>query len=96
VLAPVRAGAAQVAAALRPGGEVFFHDAHPVLGCLDAALRWRESCFREELVQLGEVVTSAVDAGLVVVALVEAPAERNRQDPRVPGEFLLRARKPAA
>jgi hypothetical protein len=42
-------------------------------------------------------VTTIVDAGLVVTRLDELPSDRRwrRQDPRVPGEFVLLARKPA-
>ena len=96
VLGSAATPARQVAAALRPGGEFVLYDTHPVLGCLDAALRWRESYFREGALPLGAIVTSVARAGFVVVSLDEAPAvERRRQDPRVPAEFMLRARKPA-
>jgi len=39
------AWAAGVASALRTGGELLLYDAHPVLQCLDASLRWREDYF---------------------------------------------------
>lgn len=52
---------------------------------------------RERFWQLGQIVTAIADAGLVVTRLDEVPSDRRRQrqDPRVPGEFLLLARKPA-
>lgn len=110
-----------VAAALRSGGELLLHDGHPVVHCLDAALRWRESYFRSEVEtnvgwehfrlpgpeaterkherfwQLGQIVTAVASAGLVVVQLDELPSDRHwrRQDPRVPGEFVLLAAKRA-
>lgn len=110
-----------VVTALKPGGQLLLYDGHPVVTCLDAALRWRESYFRTELEpnvgwehfelpgpeatevkferfwQLGQIVTTVAEAGLVVTRLDELPADRHwrRQDPRVPGEFLLLARKPA-
>src|SRR5205085_1149124 len=39
------AWAAGVASALRTAGELLLYDAHPVLQCLDASLRWREDYF---------------------------------------------------
>ena len=50
----------------------------------------------ERFWQLGQIVTVVADAGLVVTQLDELPSDRRwrRQDPRVPGEFLLLARKP--
>jgi ubiquinone/menaquinone biosynthesis C-methylase UbiE len=53
---------------------------------------------RERLWQLGQIVTAIADAGLVVTRLDEVPSDRRRQrqDPRVPGEFLLLALKPSA
>ena len=88
--------AAGAVAALKPGGQLFLRDAHPVVGCLDAALRWRRSYFDEDALRLGEIVTAVAEAGLVVVRLDEAPAQDRRvQDPRVPAELLLVARKPS-
>jgi SAM-dependent methyltransferase len=53
---------------------------------------------RERFWQLGQTVTAVADAGLVVTQLDELPSDPRwrRQDPRVPGEFVLLARKPAA
>jgi SAM-dependent methyltransferase len=51
---------------------------------------------RERFWQLGQIVTAVAEAGLVPTRLDEVPSDRRRQrqDPRVPGEFLLLARKP--
>ena len=113
------AWATGAAAALRPEGTLLLYDAHPVAQCVDAALRWRESYFQEDLEpnvgwehfelpgpearetkyerfwRLGQIVTAVAGAGLVVERLDEVAAEgaRRRQDPRVPSEFLLLARK---
>jgi SAM-dependent methyltransferase len=52
---------------------------------------------QERFWQLGQIVTTIVDAGLAVTELDELPSDPRwrRQDPRVPGEFVLLARKPA-
>ncbi len=50
----------------------------------------------ERFWRLGQVVTSLAGAGLAIRALEEYPARRDsfrRQDSRLPGEFLLHARK---
>jgi SAM-dependent methyltransferase len=89
--------AAKAAGALRPGGELFVHEIHPVADCLDpASLRWRADYF-ELPWQLGEVVSAVAGSGLQVTRLVELrpPSSPRRQDPRVPGEYVLRAVKPS-
>lgn len=90
----VEAWAHGIAAALRPGGELILHDDHPAGSCLDVGLRWRDDYFDEENVRLGRVVNALVAAGLVLNRLDELPAQRRRQDPRVPGELLLLASRP--
>jgi SAM-dependent methyltransferase len=52
----------------------------------------------ERFWQLGQIVTAVADAGLVVTRLDEVPSDTRwrRQDPRVPGEFVLLARKATA
>lgn len=88
------AWAGGVASALKAGGELFLHDVHPVARCLDAAMRWRGSYFDDDIWRVGDMVTAVAEAGLVVVRLEEVAApERRSQDPRVPGELLLVARK---
>jgi SAM-dependent methyltransferase len=50
----------------------------------------------ERFWRLGQIVTSLARTGLVIRALEEYPARRDsfrRQDARLPGEFLLHARK---
>jgi SAM-dependent methyltransferase len=87
---------AGVTTALKGGGELVLHGVHPVARCLDAALRWRGSYFSGELWTVADIVNAVADAGLAVEHLEELPAaQRHRQDPRVPGELLLVARKPA-
>jgi SAM-dependent methyltransferase len=91
----VPAWAAGIAAALRTSGRLLLHDAHPVLGCLDEMLHWRESYFTAGRRRLGEVVTAIAATGLVVESLEELPVESALlpQARRVPGEFILVARK---
>jgi SAM-dependent methyltransferase len=91
----VDAWTAGIAAALRPRGELLLHDAHPVLGCLDEMLHWRESYFAVGRRRLGAVVTALAAAGLAVERLEELPVESPLlpQARRVPGELVLVARK---
>jgi SAM-dependent methyltransferase len=86
--------AAGAAAAARKGGDVLLFDEHPVAGCVDGLLHWRENYF--EGIRLGQVVNALVRHGLHVEALEEYPARPHgarRLDTRVPGEFLLYARR---
>jgi hypothetical protein len=71
-----------VHAALRPLGWLFVYERHPADGS-------RADYFEEWT--LGDLVTAVAQAGLTVKRLEELPALR---DPRVPGDFLLRAEKP--
>lgn len=82
--------AAGVASALRPGGEVIVHDEHPAAASLDAFGRWSEDYFALGG-RVGRIVTALAGAGLVVRLVEELPA----RDPRVPGELLVAASKPA-
>ena len=86
------AWAAGVVGALKAGGLLLHRDVHPAARCLDAALRWREDYFTGGP-GVGELVDAIVAAGLTLERLRELPAQRSRQDPRVPGELLLVARK---
>jgi len=90
------AWAAGVVGALRPLGWLVVRDAHPVAALVDGSLRWRGDYFAAGT-GLGALVTAVAQAGLTVRRLEEHPARRegpHGQDPRVPGEFLLRAEKP--
>ena len=92
----LEAWVAGLAAALRRGGRLLLHDAHPVLDCLDDMLHWREDYFAAGRRRVGEVVTAVASVGLVVESLEELPAERPLlpQARRAPGELVLVARKP--
>ena len=95
------AWAGGVEAALKPGGDLLLFEEHPVTQTVDSMMRWRESYFepaRDDIRfwRLGQIVTALVRAGLAIRALEEYPARRDsfrRQDSRLPGEFLLHARK---
>jgi SAM-dependent methyltransferase len=94
-LADLDAWAAGMAAAVRAHGELLVFDDHPVSLCVDGLLRWHADYFDEEIVRLGRIVTSLVRAGFRVEALEEYPldAAGRRHDRRVPGSFLLYARR---
>jgi len=95
------AWAGGIEAALKSGGDLLLFEEHPVAQSVDSMMRWRESYFepaRDDIRfwRLGQIVTSLVRAGLAIRALEEYPARRDsfrRQDSRLPGEFLLHARK---
>jgi predicted TPR repeat methyltransferase len=95
------AWAGGIDAALKPGGDLLLFEEHPVAQTVDSMMRWRESYFepvRDDIRfwRLGQIVTALVRAGLTIRALEEYPARRDsfrRQDSRLPGEFLLHARK---
>ena len=60
-------------------------------------MHWRESYFDEGFWRLGQIVTAIANAGLAVRALEEYPqvsGNFRHQDARVPGTFLLYARRP--
>ena len=83
--------------ALRAGGDLLIYDDHPVASAVDGLMHWRDSYFGENRWRLGQVVSAVARAGLVVRALEEYPARHGnprRHDARVPGEFLLYARRP--
>jgi predicted TPR repeat methyltransferase len=95
------AWAGGIEAALKPGGDLLLFEEHPVAQSVDSMMRWRESYFEparddERFWRLGQTVTALAGAGLTIRALEEYPARRDsfrRQDARLPGEFLLHARK---
>jgi predicted TPR repeat methyltransferase len=86
-----------VASALDDGGDFLLYDEHPVAACVDGLMHWRESYFDESLpARLGQIVTTIAAAGLHVRALEEypqRPGNFRHQDARVPGTFLLHARR---
>lgn len=86
----------EIAAALRTDGEFLLFEEHPVALCVDGLMHWRESYFDEGSRRLGQIVNAATRAGLALRALEEYPAKSDgfrRHDARVPGTFLLYARK---
>jgi SAM-dependent methyltransferase len=92
-----------VARALAARGELLMYEEHPVAECVDGLLRWHqdyfaETVFQERLWRLGRLVTSIARAGLRVEALEEYPGDTawRRHDRRVPGSFLLYARRRGA
>jgi SAM-dependent methyltransferase len=99
-LADLDVWAKGLADALRSGGELLVFEDHPVADCVDGLLRWREDYFVEpaetdRVWRLGQVVTALARAGFRVEALEEYPGgtSRRRHDRRVPGTFLLYARR---
>src|ERR671934_272478 len=74
------------------------HGEHPAAKCIDGLMHWRESYFDDrEIVRLGRIVTAIVRGGLTVRALEEYPQQPGNyrhHDARVPGTFLLHARRP--
>jgi predicted TPR repeat methyltransferase len=90
------AWAAGLVSALAVGGDLLWYDEHPVARSVDGLMHWRDSYFRAGEWRLGQIVTSLARAGLTVRALEEYPQrQRNprNQDARVPGAFLLHARR---
>ena len=86
--------------ALHPLGELLMFEEHPTGQCVDGLLRWHQDYFgeslgSERLWRLGQVVTALARAGLVLEALEEYPGDSSwrRHDRRVPGTFLLYARR---
>ncbi len=82
--------------ALRQGADLLLYDEHPVAWAVDGLMHWRDSYFGDRW-RLGQVVSAVARAGLLIRALEEYPARPGnprRHDARVPGEFLLYARRP--
>jgi predicted TPR repeat methyltransferase len=77
-----------VVGALHERGELLVYDDHPVALCMDAFQRWQYDYFSEGFRRLGMVVTVLARAGFRVEALEEYPGDK-----RVPGTFLLYARR---
>jgi SAM-dependent methyltransferase len=86
----------EIATALRSGGELLLFEEHPVALCVDGLMHWRESYFDEASKRIGQIANAAIRAGLGLQALEEYPAKHEgfrRHDARVPGTFLMYARK---
>jgi ubiquinone/menaquinone biosynthesis C-methylase UbiE len=75
--------------ALHARGELLVFDDHPVAYCVDGLQRWHYDYFQDGFRRLGRIVTTLVLAGFVVEALEEYPGGERR----VPGTFLLYARR---
>jgi SAM-dependent methyltransferase len=88
----VEAWARGAEAALRRGGYLLLHDAHPVALCVDPLLHWREDYFEAGRARVGELLTALGQAGFQLRRLEEFPLPRPSE--RIPGELLLVARKP--
>lgn len=98
----LEAWARGIAAAMPARGELLMYEEHPVAECVDRLLRWHHDYFNESLDgerlwRLGQVVTAIARGGMKVEALEEYPGDAawRRHDRRVPGSFLLYARRDA-
>ena len=94
------AWAAGIASALTVGGDVLLFDEHPAAKAVDGLMHWREDYFDEDrrpgTWRLGKIVTAVARAGLELRALEEYPQQPgnpSHHDARVPGTFLLHARR---
>ena len=82
-----------IADALHARGELLVYDDHPVALCVDGLQRWHFDYFGEGLWRLGRITTALARAGFRVEALEEYPAGSVGGDRRLPGTFLLYARR---
>ena len=89
-----------IAAAMPSRGELLMYEEHPVAECVDRLLRWHHDYFDDvlqggHLWRLGQIVTAIGRNGLKIEALEEYPGDAawRRHDRRVPGSFLLYARR---
>jgi SAM-dependent methyltransferase len=86
--------AGNVAAALRAGGDLLLFDDHPSSLCVDGLMHWREDYFAAGFHRLGQLVGAIARHHLTMRALEEYPAAAGSfHDTRIPGSFLLHARK---
>lgn len=86
--------AGNVAASLRTGGDLLVFDDHPAALCVDGLMHWREDYFAPGFHRLGQLVGALARHHLTVRALEEYPAAAGSfHDTRLPGAFLLHARK---
>jgi SAM-dependent methyltransferase len=86
--------AGNVAAAARPGADLLMFDDHPAALCVDGLMHWREDYFAAGFHRLGQIVGALARHHFTVRALEEYPSTPGTfRDARVPGTFLLHARK---
>lgn len=86
---------AGIARALRSRGELLMYEEHPVAEAVDRLLRWHADYFDGRVWRLGQIVNAVSRGGMKIAALEEYPgdAAQRRHDRRVPGSFLLYARR---
>jgi SAM-dependent methyltransferase len=86
--------AGNIAAAVRLAGDLLMFDDHPAALCVDGLMHWREDYFAAGFHRLGQIVGALGRHHLPVRALEEYPsAPGSFRDGRLPGTFLLHARK---
>lgn len=86
--------AGNVATSLRAGGDVLVFDEHPAALCVDGLMHWREDYFASGFHRLGQLVGALARHHVAVRALEEYPSGAGSfHDHRLPGTFLLHARK---
>lgn len=93
-LSDLDAWAKGVVGVLAERGDLLMYDDHPVAECVDRLLRWHEDYFTGRW-RLGQLVGAVGRVGLRVAALEEYPGDAawRRHDRRLPGTFLLYARR---
>jgi hypothetical protein len=76
-------------------GELLMYEEHPVAECVDRLLRWHYDYFDDSIWRLGQIVNAVSRGGMHIEALEEYPGDSawRRHDRRVPGSFLLYARR---
>jgi ubiquinone/menaquinone biosynthesis C-methylase UbiE len=84
-----------IAVTLRVHGELLMFEEHPVAESVDRLLRWHRDYFDNTVWRMGQIVNAVSRGGMRVEALEEYPGDSawRRHDRRVPGSFLLYARR---
>jgi ubiquinone/menaquinone biosynthesis C-methylase UbiE len=84
-----------IAVTLRAHGELLMYEEHPVAECVDRLLRWHADYFDNSVWRMGQIVNAISRGGMRIEALEEYPGDSawRRHDRRVPGSFLLYARR---
>jgi ubiquinone/menaquinone biosynthesis C-methylase UbiE len=84
-----------VAVTLRAHGELLMYEEHPVAECVDRLLRWHADYFDNSVWRMGQIVNAISRGGMRIEALEEYPGDSawRRHDRRIPGSFLLYARR---